>query len=114
MDASLYMVAVVSGIFIVLLIILVLGILSGQMATFHRLSEQSRKESRKQSREADEKQSSFLRHMHIESKKDSRQTERLLERIEQGNAELRQMNKDNAIYLRMIFERVDKPEEFEA
>jgi len=91
------------------MVVLVLGVLSGQMATFHRLSE----ESRNKAKEADEKQSAFLRHMHIESKKDSRETKRLLEKIEETNSELRQISKENSVYLRMIFERVDKPEELE-
>jgi len=123
MDASLYALIIISTVIITTMVVLVLGVLSGQMATFHRLSE----ESRNKAKEVDEKQSAFLRHMHIESKKDSRETKRLLEKIEETNsnieetnsnmeetnAQLRQISKENSVYLRMIFERVDKPNELE-
>ena len=109
MDTNLYTLIIISSIVIIAIIILGVGMISGQMATFYRLSEQSRMKAK----EADEKQSAFLRHMHIESKKDSRESKRLLAELKENTTELRQINKDNAIYLRMIFERVDKPEELE-
>ena len=65
-------------------------------AVLHRLSEKSRKEDNKEMQ-------SFLRHMHIESQKNTREVQRIMAI---GEKTLQ----DNALFLRMIFERVDKPD----
>ena len=54
-----------------------------------------------------------MQYMQIESKKDSRETQRIIDRMEKNSekniAFLNQVHKDNSVFLRMIFERVDKP-----
>jgi len=62
----------------------------------HRISERSRRADNKEMQ-------SFLQHMHIESQKNTREVERIL-------ASSEKTLQDNALFLRMIFERVDKPD----
>lgn len=54
---------------------------------------------------------SFMRFAHIESEKSRKEAARIINEIQQTNRELKQINKDNAVYLHRIFEIVDDPEE---
>jgi len=62
-------------------------------------------------REDDERMSSFMRYAHVESQKSRKEAARILAEIQQTNRELKQINKDNSIYLHRIFEIVDDPED---
>jgi hypothetical protein len=59
--------------------------------------------SERERKKEDRKMSSFLRHMHLASVKNHRDSQRTL-------AEIQKTNRDNAIYLRRIHEIVDDPE----
>jgi len=54
-------------------------------------------------KEDHQKTDSFLRFMQIESDKNTKYAEKIL-------ADIQKTNRDNSIFLRMILERVDKPQ----
>jgi hypothetical protein len=95
MEANFYMYYFLSvlgaGGLLALSAIIIIGVINSQMLKI----EKQRKEDHAISQ-------SFLRHMHIESLKNSRKAMRILNGVQKTN-------EDNAIFLRMIFERVDKP-----
>jgi predicted PurR-regulated permease PerM len=81
------------------------SIISVQLISFFRWSENSRKDS-------DERMASFLRHMHIESQKNSKEVQRMINKNhEEATRIINEMRKDTSIILGQIFERVDEPPE---
>ena len=88
----------------ILTTIITIFILGTAMFSLFMWSERSRKKD-------DEKATSFQRHMRIENGLGRKETRRILDEIQKTNRELKQFNKDNAIYLHRIFEIVDHPED---
>ena len=58
-----------------------------------------------------EKMTRFMQYMDVRHERNSKNLERISAENQKLLAELKQFNKDNAIYLRMIFERVDGSQE---
>jgi Na+/melibiose symporter-like transporter len=51
----------------------------------------------------------YLRRWQIESDKNDKNVQRILDDIQKTNQEMQKTNHDNSLFLRMIFERVDRP-----
>lgn len=66
-----------------------------------------------QRKKDDARAASFQRHMRIENGLARKETRRILDEIQQTNRELKQINKENAIYHHRMFGIIDDPEKQE-
>jgi len=96
MDMIAYIPFILLGLFLGLLTILVGGV-------FYLIQKKEHKESARELQE-------YLHRWQIESDKNDKNFHRLQEYALDILRDVQQTNKDNALFLRMIFERVDKPE----
>ncbi|MDH4199676.1 MAG: hypothetical protein OEV66_04770 [Spirochaetia bacterium] len=77
--------------------VVLVAILGGLMISIFIWSERLRKKD-------DEKMASFMRFAHMESQQSRKEARKILH-------EIQKTNHDNGLFLRMIFERVDRPPE---
>ncbi|MDH4263837.1 MAG: hypothetical protein OEV78_12420 [Spirochaetia bacterium] len=91
MDMTIYIPFAILGAF-TLVVLLIL----------HRIEKKEREESQNELQE-------YLHRWQIESDKNDKNAQRILDEIQQTQKKIDKTNNDNSIFLRMIFERVDRP-----
>lgn len=90
----------------------ILGALIALIFTIlYLLQKKDHEEHRREQKASAQELKEYLHQRELESLQNARFANTILERLDRTLEEAQKTNRDNSIYLRMIFERVDKPPE---